>query len=280
MSASTESTGSAGPADLAGSTGSTESTGSTGSTGSAGSVAGTAVIPPLAKRTRTLSAELAAHLERLITTGQLAPGERLPSERDLAASMNVSRASLRQAMFELESKNLIERKRGSGSTVAAPAAGVGALNVGLSATDVELTNATELRDLVEPRIASFAAQRAAASNLLQLEDVLAQSNENLNAEESLRLDREFHLLLAHAAQNPLFVTLSTMTSDWTNATRSLSHATRTGRRISIDGHREIYEAIARRDAEAAASAMERHLRDVRDVIGGLSRTGSEEEAAG
>lgn len=224
------------------------------------------LIPPLQRRARSVSAELAAHFEKLITSGQLKPGERLPSERDLAASMQVSRASLRQAMFELESKNLISRRHGSGSVVTEPTAGATELYGELSEANVELSNATELRDIVEPRIAGFAALRATDSNLLQLEQILAQSNENLDAEESLRLDKEFHLLLAHAAQNPLLVTLCDMTSDWTQSIRSLSHATRAGRRVSIDGHEEIFRAVVAHDVEAATAAMELHLHAVREII--------------
>ena len=156
-------------------------------------------IPPLSHRARTVSAEVAAHLERLIASGTLTAGERLPSERELATTLSVSRATVREALAELESKRLVIRQQGRGSTVAARDDGGEALRTGLGAVEIELRNATELRDLVEPRIAALAAQRAAESNLLQLEDVVAQTNENLSADESLRLDREFHTLLAHAA---------------------------------------------------------------------------------
>lgn len=181
--------------------------------------------------------------------------------------MNVSRSSLRQAMFELESKNLIERKQGRGSTVTDLTRHVGDLTEGLGELDIELGYAIELRDLVEPRIAQLAALRAVESNLLSLDEVLTRSNETLSPAESLRLDIEFHTLLAHAAQNPLLVTLCTMTTDWTRRTRILSHRTRHGRRLSLDGHHRIYEAVAVQDGAAAAAAMERHLREVRELSG-------------
>ncbi|WP_199742334.1 FadR/GntR family transcriptional regulator [Streptomyces triticirhizae] len=224
-----------------------------------------ASIPPMVRRSRSVGAEVAAHLERLITSGELRAGDRLPAERDLAASLNVSRASLREAMFELESKKLIERHQGRGSVVAEQPEGVSQLYEGLSELDVEIANATELRDLVEPRIAQLAAVRAADSNLLSLEEVLARSHEELSPEESLALDVEFHTLLAHAAQNPLLVTLCTMTTDWTRRTRELSHRTLEGRRISVSGHRAIFDAVVARRAVPAGAAMERHLREIREV---------------
>lgn len=225
----------------------------------------TASIPPLGRRARSVSAEVAAHLEGLIISGELRAGDRLPPERELAASMSISRSSLRQAMFELESKKLIDRKQGRGSTVSDTPSETLELVEGLGDIDIELGYATELRDLVEPRIAHLAAARAVESNLLSMEAVLTRSNETLSAAESLRLDIEFHTLLAHAAQNPLLVTLCTMTTEWTRRTRTLSHRTRLGRRVSLRGHRLIYEAITAHDPAAASTAMEQHLREVREL---------------
>ncbi|MGW4119391.1 FadR/GntR family transcriptional regulator [Nocardia sp. NPDC004711] len=225
----------------------------------------TASIPPLRRRARSVSAEVAAHLEALITNGELRAGDRLPSERELAANMNVSRSSLRQAMFELESKQLIERRQGRGSTVTETPRHADALTEGLRALDIELGHAIELRDLVEPRIAELAALRALDSNLLSLDDVLTCSSDTLSPAESLRLDIEFHTLLAHAAQNPLLVTLCTMTTEWTRSTRTLSHRSRHARRLSLEGHHRIYEAVAAHDSAAAAAAMQRHLREVREL---------------
>lgn len=224
-----------------------------------------ASIPPMRRRSRSVSAEVAAHLEKLIISGELRAGDRLPPERELAANMNISRSSLREAMFELESKKLVERRQGRGSTVADISRGASQLYGNLADLDVELGYATELRDLVEPRIAELAALRAVDSNLLSLDEVLARSHETLSPEDSMRLDIEFHTLLAHAAQNPLLVTLCTMTTEWTQRTRVLSHRTPLGRRISIQGHESIYRAVSEHDAAAAADAMARHLREVREI---------------
>lgn len=224
-----------------------------------------ASIPPMRRHSRSVSAEVAAHLEKLIISGELRAGDRLPPERELAASMNISRSSLREAMFELESKKLVERRQGRGSTVADISRGASRLYGNLADLDVELGYATELRDLVEPRIAELAALRAVDSNLLSLDEVLTRSQETLPPEESMRLDIEFHTLLAHAAQNPLLVTLCTMTTEWTQHTRVLSHRTALGRRISIQGHELIYRAVSQHDGPAAAAAMEQHLREVREI---------------
>lgn len=234
-----------------------------------------AAIPPMRRHSRSVGAEVAAHLEKLIISGELRAGDRLPPERELAASMNVSRSSLREAMFELESKKLVQRRQGRGSTVADISRGASRLYEDLADLDVELGYATELRDLVEPRIAELAALRAVESNLLSLDEVLARSSETLPPAESMRLDIEFHTLLAHAAQNPLLVTLCTMTTEWTQRTRALSHRTALGRRISVQGHELIYRAVSDHDGAAAAAAMEQHLREVREISSPNGRSARE-----
>ncbi|CAD5995097.1 FadR/GntR family transcriptional regulator [Agreia sp. COWG] len=218
------------------------------------------------KRPGTLSAGIASHLEQRILDGELQPGERMPPERELAKSLGVSRASLREAMHELEAKKLIERRQGRGTTVSAPSADGVALRDELSQLQVELRNAAEVRDVVEPTVAYLAARRRAASNILRLEETLSKSNEFLDVDESLRLDVEFHLALAHAAQNPLLTTLVTMTSEWTMHTRRHSHATRAGRRSSIAGHRAVLDALLAGDPDAARRAMEEHLADVKRLV--------------
>ena len=222
-------------------------------------------IPPLARRSHSVSVGLAAHFERLIATGELAAGSRLPPERELAVSLSVSRSSLREAMHELESKHLIERTPGRGTTVLGTTAGVDEL-FAMNAGGNEQEHAAELRAIIEPSVAGLAAHRATPADILQLRDVLDMSHDNLRPSESLQLDVEFHLLLARAAQNPLLTTLHTMVSEWTSEVRRHSHSSREGRRISVRGHRAIFEAIQEHDAVAARRAMEGHLWEVRELI--------------
>jgi len=223
----------------------------------------TTPVPPLARRSPTISVTLAAHLERLIATGELAPGQRLPGERELAEQLAVSRASLREAMFELESKHLVERRPGRGTVVVETSAeqrDLEGLNAGTSG--VASADAAELRLIVEPSVAGLAARRATAANLLQLQDVLDASQGPLTAARSVELDLEFHLLLAQAARNPLLSTLHGLMADWTLPVRRRSHATKAARASSLAGHRAIYTAVEAHDADAATAAMREHLTDI------------------
>lgn len=225
---------------------------------------------PAPRRGQSISVVLAAHFERLIATQEIAPGTRLPSERELAESFDVSRSTLREAMHELESKRLIERRPGRGTIVLPSSQSSDEIRT-LDADDGTQAHAAELRDIIEPSIAALAAVRATPSNVLQLSNVLDQSHEQLLQAESLRLDLEFHLLLARAAQNPLLESLQSMTSEWTQEVRQFSHATREGRRVSTLGHHRIYAAVRDHDPPAAEQAMALHLREVKDLIARAAR---------
>lgn len=218
--------------------------------------------PPLAPRARSMGTHIAAYLERLIVLGELSPDERLPPERQFAAELRVSRASLRDAMRELEAKNLIERTPGRGTVVLPPPPHASDLLGHLTGVERRLRDIAELRATVEPRFAGLAAARATEANLIELSGVLAQAAGELTPERSVQLDQEFHLLLAQASQNSLLASLSSLTSSWTSPERLLSHSTERARVLSHAGHRKILDAVARRDRETAEAAMRQHLADV------------------
>ncbi|MFE4229225.1 FadR/GntR family transcriptional regulator [Arthrobacter sp. NPDC056886] len=213
-----------------------------------------------------MSAEVAAYLEREIASRGLKPGDKLPTERELAATLSVSRATVRSALQDLESKHLLERTQGRGTIVAAPPAEVSELYARLANFESAQQDVAEMRGAMEPLVAELAALRSSAADLIQLQDVLAGSNEHLSPEEALRLDIQFHTLVAQAARNQLMTTVLTMTSSWTSEVRLRSHSTTEGRRLSIEGHRHILDAIQARDATAAGVAMRDHLADVALLI--------------
>jgi DNA-binding FadR family transcriptional regulator len=221
---------------------------------------------PALRKTAPMSAEVAAYLEREIASRGLKPGDRLPTERELAATLSVSRATVRSALQDLESKHLLERTQGRGTIVAAPPAEVSELYARLANVESAQQDVAEMRGAMEPLVAELAALRSSAADLIQLQDVLAGSNEHLSPEEALRLDIQFHTLVAQAARNQLMTTVLTMTSSWTSDVRLRSHSTVEGRRLSIEGHRHILDAIQARDAAAAGIAMRDHLADVAILI--------------
>jgi GntR family transcriptional regulator, transcriptional repressor for pyruvate dehydrogenase complex len=88
----------------------------------------------------------------------------------------------------------------------------------------------------------------------------------------MRLDDEFHILLAHAAQNPLLSALGAMTTRWTSPVRSHWHTVRDQRSTALDSHWNILHALEARDPAAAAVAMRTHLASVRGEILKVKKT--------
>lgn len=218
--------------------------------------------PAFQRRSRALSAELTAHLERLIVSGRFPAGSALPPERKLAESLGVSRTSLREALLELESKRLIERHQGRPSVVTGFHQEADDVHAGLADLPVSVDNATEIEDLIEPHLARLAARNATKADILQLETVLNASHEYLPPEQSMQMDIEFHLVLARMCSNPLVLGVSQLVAERIKDFRVRAHISSETRRVCIDGHRAVYDAVAARDQDGAEQAMRRHLADV------------------
>lgn len=218
-------------------------------------------------RTRALIADDIVHyLERLIVTGELAPGTALPPERSLAHELGVSRNALREALSRLEVLDLLERRQGSGNRVSRTIPLTATLASRLHASTADFDHSAELRAILEPQIARLAAQRIDDTQLASLSSLLDRSAHETDADQSVSLDIGFHTAIAHAADNPLLTTLGELTASWTVEARVYSHLEGEGRRLSHSGHARILEALAARDPDAADHAMRTHLSEIQEVI--------------
>ncbi|MGP2438385.1 FadR/GntR family transcriptional regulator [Streptomyces sp. JW3] len=210
----------------------------------------------------SVSSEIVAHIETLISNGTLTPGTKLPPERELARVLKVSRASLREAMHELEAKRVVERRPGRGTIVLEAPAHVRVMYEEMSESERTLRDVAELRETIEPKFAQLAAERATRASLYALERVLETSARELSQEQSLQADITFHMLLAQASQNPLMVALNSLSNRWTESVRAFSHGDAAARRSSHHGHRLILDAVRSGKGAAARDAMLAHLADV------------------
>ena len=222
------------------------------------------IVPSIA-RPRSISGEVGAYLERLIAT-EMSPGDRLPPERELAESLDVSRTSVREALQRLEQRRLVDRRPGRGTVVLAPDSRVRTLADDLDPGARERADVAELRALIEPQVAGLAAVRASDADVVLLEQTLADSHAGLDPQESLALDLAFHAQLAQASGNPLLTSLCDVVAGWSHEVRRRSHTTRAGRRSSVRWHRTILDAVVDHDAEAATAAMAEHLAEVARLV--------------
>ncbi len=212
------------------------------------------------------SGVVAAHLEGLIHAGRFGPGDKLPPERELAERLGVSRASVRDGMQELALKGLAERSPGRGTIVtASPIEAQQQLLDNLSTHERRVAEIIDLRQACEPAVAARAAQRATAVDLARIESVLNEASVDSTPERAVELDERFHAEVARASRNPLLLSLIQVAPEWMRPTRAVTHATVEARELSIQGHREILEAIRARDATAATAAMVAHVNDVSKI---------------
>jgi DNA-binding FadR family transcriptional regulator len=199
-----------------------------------------------------------------IRAGRLAPGDRLPSERDLARRLEVGRASVREAIASLQVAGMIETRPGSGSFVAAEAA-----ERTREAHDASPSDLLEARALLEPAVARLAAQRGRPDP--EAESLLAAMEEAADQDDLggwNDCDRRFHQRIAALTGNPVLLELADrvaamMDEPLWQRLRDDSIATPGRTTIHLAEHRMIYEAIAEGDPDAAELYATQHIRRVR-----------------
>src|ERR687895_451486 len=194
--------------------------------------------------------EVAARIRGLIASGELGPGQALPSERKLAEQFKVGRAVIREAIRQLEVSGLVESRHGGGNYVrevtvehlVAPIASV--LN-GMVPLLEELMAA---RLFFEPQIARAAAARATPEDLRLLEDIINRQEErSANGQAGAEEDAEFHDLLARATHNTVVervmgVLDSLLEDSQARLFRSVQRS-----KLSLEGNRRILEAVQNHD---------------------------------
>jgi GntR family transcriptional repressor for pyruvate dehydrogenase complex len=217
-----------------------------------------------------ISDAIVTQIEDMILEGLLKAGERLPPERVLAERLNVSRPSLREAIVILESKGLLQSRRGGGTFVcdfARPSLTDPLLAL-LQAHPEMTGDVLELRHALEETAAFHAAQRATETDLRKIERCLRKLEEiyeapNLDREREVQADVAFHLAIAEASHNLALVHVMRSLLDvlHNSITFNLDRI-----RENVRDHAEIrhqhgamFEAIAAGEAEAAGQAAREHL---------------------
>jgi GntR family transcriptional repressor for pyruvate dehydrogenase complex len=222
----------------------------------------------LAVHTSRLPDALSSMLEKVLLQGQVPAGARLPSERELAAQLGVSRASVREAIHELLLKGLVERRPGRGTVVVnADGGGLGDSLLGVMAPGSrDLRSILDFREAIEPPITSRAALRATPADLRNLRAAVAEMEKAGSRADFAALDRRFHHLVARATHNPLLWRLVEITAEWMASIRQDALQSPQRRTASLFGHQAILDAIVDHDASAAAAATVEHIREIGSIV--------------
>ena len=211
--------------------------------------------------------EIAEHLELSIFSGRLSVGDKIPSERALMDQFGVGRSTVREALFMLQRKGLLETRPGAAARVSRPDADTmvddlsGAARHMLSQPD-GVRHLQNARTLFEIGLARHAAKHATEGDLEALKSALDANGAAMDQPTFQRTDLTFHYTLAMITHNPVFTSIHHALMAWLAEQRSVSARAGATRSEIFGQHRAIYDAIAAGDAVAAEEAMETHLATV------------------
>lgn len=229
-------------------------------------------------------------IRRLIESGELAPGDKLPTEPELAQELGVSRTSIREALQVLEVLGIITRTPGRGTFISS----------GLSLADLQSLGdfspmavssrlrsyLVEAREAIEPVIARVAAQKASAQDIAELEAILAQMQYDVTSgNDGLEADINFHLQISKITRNPIFVRMMHSFADLFRRGIYVHMKLEQSKAVSLERHRRILEAIKNHDAHQAEQLLKEHLRRMRRAVDGerqrhrVAQTGDSRQAS-
>lgn len=229
-----------------------------------------------------ISQEISYRLERLILDGGLAPEHKIPSERQLATRLGVSRAVIREALHELQGRGVIETRHGKGSFVASM---VPATNdFGESNTLMHLFEGhprtlfdlLEVREQLEGQAAYLAAQRATRLDRHRITKAF-RALEETDPLSNAKPDHGFHLAIVEASHNPVLVhvlsSLKNMMLLTVQASVANLNPREEMRKKIVRQHRQIYEAVIAGKAASAQKIAMAHVRFVSEAMGAMEKDG-------
>ena len=209
-----------------------------------------------------MTEQVVIQVREMIRQGKLKPGDRLPSERELAKRLGISRASLRAGLRFLAAIGVLTSRHGSGTYIAAgpPALDSEPLHMLAALHGFTTEKMFEARRLVEVAVAGLAAENATDDHLRIMAEEVTETYAALdNPQEYLVHDFGFHRAVAAASGNPILATFMEMVADILYQRRCKTIDRSRDLRESVEMHRKIYRAIRAGNADEARAAMSEHL---------------------
>ncbi|GAA3602407.1 FadR/GntR family transcriptional regulator [Microlunatus ginsengisoli] len=212
-------------------------------------------------------------IRHMILTGQLAPGDRLPPEADLAAELGLSRTSLRESVRALTLLGVIDTRQGDGSYITGlgPELLLGAIGLAVDLQREEsMPDLVAVRRILEPAATALAATRISPEALARVRSFIPDAVVPDEVGRYVELDWEFHHAIADASGNPLLTALLDGLAAPTLRVRAWRGVSVPGAlERTLDEHRVIADALEAGDAELAAAASRVHIAGVESWIRSL-----------
>ncbi|OBJ12650.1 GntR family transcriptional regulator [Mycobacterium sp. 1482292.6] len=195
----------------------------------------------------------------------MTPGDRLPAERDLAAKLGVSRASLSQALVALEVQGVLSVRHGDGAILVRRPTEERAIEALREHAD-RLPDVIEAREALEVKLAALAASRRSEADMAAIDAAVARMQAEIDAgDRGVVGDEMFHEAITAAAHSSLLAKLMREIAGFIKETRIESLSQENRPRVSLEGHRRIADAVRRQDPQEASRAMAEHIQLVSDV---------------
>lgn len=214
---------------------------------------------------RRIADQVFDQLRELIFRGEVMPGQKLMTERELAEALGVSRTSVREAINKLVTLGFLEQRQGQGTFIRSlDEAGMMPLATVMEAQDATLIDLLEVRRGIECNAAAMAAKRAEDKDIRLMDkgirDMEADIHQGGLGTEG---DLGFHMAIAYATKNPLQVYIMKNVFDFlfVGIRENLLHLYESPENIEkiLRQHTAIYEAIHSRDPQASFETMRRHI---------------------
>jgi GntR family transcriptional repressor for pyruvate dehydrogenase complex len=214
--------------------------------------------------------EIMEQLKDMISRGELRHGQKLPSERELAESLGVSRASVREALTALEAIGILDIRPGEGTFVreTSVSATFAPLAMVLEMEQNSMSQLMEVRRVLETEIAALAVQRATEEDLINIETNLNHMKTARTISEAVEADLMFHFAIAEATHNSILLRIMNTVADLMHNTFRIQREelfAAKGQEI-ISEHEAIYQAIQDRSLETAKLKMLQHIDNIQTGI--------------
>lgn len=209
--------------------------------------------------------QLVDRLREYVDEAGLKSGDRLPSERELAGRLGVSRNSLKQATVALEVQGIVETRHGGGTYLRSRDLSAEPLDTLLQRRQL-LPDVLDTRDAIEPKLAALAAGRRTAADIEEMAAALTRMAEEVDTGElGKEGDRLFHLAVSEAAHSHILGEFYRRLAPRITESRRESLRQPGRPASSLAQHRHIFAAIKDRDPDGAAEAARRHVETVSKV---------------
>ena len=222
---------------------------------------------------KRISDQVFEQIRELIYKGDFKPGQQILPERELAASMAVSRTSVRNAINKLVGMDLLEHRQGQGTFVTSPDLRKETTwERDLATDEATLDDLLEVRLGLECYAAQFAAQRATGSDLKALLKALEEMEDDLAATDKIGTvpDTAFHMAIAYSTKNPVLIHVMRNFYDFlfVGIKKNLTHMVMDREALEkvISQHKTVYDAISRKAPDEAFTAMQLHIHYIQEYF--------------